>query len=141
MTEVELGKLEGEEGEYMIKIHSMYEILKKSNENMVLNFFQSPYLHILGVSARVTPLTPRSLLCLRSQVCLRDAPPPISVFFPSPHPPSLPTPDHHPLSPPHSSSHLISSIHLQCLISFPLLSEIQASFLGPSLLLSFFGSV
>ena len=103
---------------------------------------QSPYPQLLGVSARVTSINSRDPSPFKvSNSYQRCYAPSISILSPSPlplHHPCLPTPDPSPCS----SSHLVSSLCPPLMSIFhPLLSEIQASSLGPSLLFNFFVSM
>jgi hypothetical protein len=89
---------------------------------------QAPYLWLLGVSARITPLDsqelyPSQVLWLPQRCFLS------TLYFSTPDPHNCP-----PLQP---LSHHVSSLHSLFLI----LSKNQASSLGSSLLLNFFESV
>lgn len=90
---------------------------------------QAPYPPLIGVSARVTPWTPWSLLHLGSLAPLRDDTP--STHYHIPFPQALLflhmiSPPHYPL-PPSALPPYTSNIY------FPLLSENQAFSLVPSL--------
>jgi hypothetical protein len=98
------------------------------------------YPHFLGISARGTLIDflnpPRPQVFGMSQRSNFPSPPlsPLSQL-------SLYLPHSHP-NPPHPLSYAVPSLLPPLMtVLFPLLSETQASSLGPSLLFSFFGSV